>query len=1031
MKISIQNFRCFRKLTSYEFMNNKVSLLKGNSGAGKSTLLEAIRWCLYGNLRNIYPSGFTPSPTNKTCVILEINNLKITRSQSPEQLKVEILNSENKSENKSNTELTQASAQDYIDGQFGNKNVWLSSSFIRQGERCPLMTASNADRMTLLNEILFGSDSTSPYENPDYYTEKIEEELEKVVKSITGETAIFNSSYTKYVSALNSYVNKYEFKDITESDVRKYMDLYSNAKLEIDNVNRKLIFETTLEKQRELLMNRIANISESSRIPVNENEVKLTYEKLMNIISTENEHKTKLNELMLQKSKFNALQNELITQQSRYKPEICVNTTKDLKQKRESLRENLVRTKNLYTTIQSDELQLSNVNFKLESLLTEKVSNDKSLSVYEYTDITLLNSILQNKILENKLSEIESNIAKIKTEFDENIKSLTDTEITARKREIEIKILELRQAMSICNKYGLNLTTVKQQIVKIQEILDFDKLQKQHLQNATQHRNVMNEITKLKALLSPLNSDSELSIPELKSKIESIRIRMGKPLKCPCCDVILELKNNILVKPESEIIDTHKGLNEIEELNKLIEKITHNDKINVSINNLEQRLSLIEKFDEDIVNKPVYDASHITHYTNLINEVSRVNLDSLQSLSLTELEANMENLVNLEKYNTLQNSKLELLSRINPTLISNLSVEQLRQNIATIPLYLSKRDSLNLEIAKLQPLQISLQNKLKECSSSTELRSSIESLEKEMSDLESLYKSVEEQELILQRINAINNELESLKLSLNQNEKNETLEQSLKESLIKLEKEKLSLETLYSEQKRALSEYSEYIALQNECSKIIIEKGSKYYTELIESLNGSIKEYEAMYKSANEYLTLSNQRVELEGLHKKVSDLTHRQAYLNYIKSVIVEVANNTLQSLVDNINNTCNTILENLFDTSMIIELKLYKELKAKQKIKPQVNISIYYNGNTYDNISSLSGGEADRVSLALTLALGTIHTSPLILLDECMSALNLELKEDCIETIQKFLTIENNKTVINIEHAAIDGMYDDTVSI
>jgi DNA repair exonuclease SbcCD ATPase subunit len=57
MRICISNFRCFKDETVYEFENGKLTLLKGPSGAGKSTIFEALRWCLYGNLRNIQPGS--------------------------------------------------------------------------------------------------------------------------------------------------------------------------------------------------------------------------------------------------------------------------------------------------------------------------------------------------------------------------------------------------------------------------------------------------------------------------------------------------------------------------------------------------------------------------------------------------------------------------------------------------------------------------------------------------------------------------------------------------------------------------------------------------------------------------------------------------------------------------------------------------------------------------------------------------------------------------------------------------------------
>jgi ABC-type thiamine transport system ATPase subunit len=65
------------------------------------------------------------------------------------------------------------------------------------------------------------------------------------------------------------------------------------------------------------------------------------------------------------------------------------------------------------------------------------------------------------------------------------------------------------------------------------------------------------------------------------------------------------------------------------------------------------------------------------------------------------------------------------------------------------------------------------------------------------------------------------------------------------------------------------------------------------------------------------------------------------------------------------------------------------------------------------------------------MTLAIAIIHTSPVVFLDECMGALDADLREECLETIKKFLIEQGNKTVVNIEHQAICGMYDSTVNV
>jgi len=106
-----------------------------------------------------------------------------------------------------------------------------------------------------------------------------------------------------------------------------------------------------------------------------------------------------------------------------------------------------------------------------------------------------------------------------------------------------------------------------------------------------------------------------------------------------------------------------------------------------------------------------------------------------------------------------------------------------------------------------------------------------------------------------------------------------------------------------------------------------------------------------------------------------------------------------------------------------------LYKKIKSKKDVsKPGLNLEISYKGFTYDNINLLSGGEGDRISLALLLALNSVSNSPIILLDEAVSSLDSTLKESCITAIKSI----PNKTVICVDHDdTLEGFYDSVLKI
>ena len=81
MDINITNFRGISSWRGN--ISNGLNLLKGESGKGKSTILEAVKWCLYGQLRQVFPF----SGKKDTEVSITLNGINIVRKKNPELIK--------------------------------------------------------------------------------------------------------------------------------------------------------------------------------------------------------------------------------------------------------------------------------------------------------------------------------------------------------------------------------------------------------------------------------------------------------------------------------------------------------------------------------------------------------------------------------------------------------------------------------------------------------------------------------------------------------------------------------------------------------------------------------------------------------------------------------------------------------------------------------------------------------------------------------------------------------------------------------
>lgn len=161
---------------------------------------------------------------------------------------------------------------------------------------------------------------------------------------------------------------------------------------------------------------------------------------------------------------------------------------------------------------------------------------------------------------------------------------------------------------------------------------------------------------------------------------------------------------------------------------------------------------------------------------------------------------------------------------------------------------------------------------------------------------------------------------------------------------------------------------------------------------------------------------------------KEREDVVNTNAVLSDIQTLrqhAVETECRILQQVVDSINASIQGVCGTLFDRDIRIELSLFKTLKTTKNVKPIANFSISYQGGTFDNISQMSGGEGDRASLALTLALNRLSSCPILMLDESLASLDLNMKEAAIRTIRE----NTNNTVLIIVHDGIEGHFDSVV--
>ena len=235
-----------------------------------------------------------------------------------------------------------------------------------------------------------------------------------------------------------------------------------------------------------------------------------------------------------------------------------------------------------------------------------------------------------------------------------------------------------------------------------------------------------------------------------------------------------------------------------------------------------------------------------------------------------------------------------------------------------------------------------------------------------------------------------------------------------------------------------VQKYSTHLSLQ-EAVKRDLEKANHQKSELYVQLEYGLEEemtkrelrLSSVQKNIESALTANEAMRKQEDLsckREELIELSQKVYHLERLKGIAVDVECKVLQQTVDSINATINVLAEAIFEEPIRVELKLYRKVKTTKKIKPMVNIEIRHKGCIFENPSEVSGGEEDRLSLLLTLALNRLSGSPLLLIDETFSSLDDELKTHCLRAIR---SITPHKMVVCVDHSSIEGYYDKVLDI
>lgn len=949
MKLEITRFRCFDNHI-VEIPDDEIVLLSGNSGKGKTTLLEAIRWCLYGGTKHVYPFGKPSKAKNPTRVKIITSSYTVERSQPPENLI--FTTSDGK-------KFIEESAQEIINSMYGSPGIFSITSYIPQGSMNVLFSLSQAQKMEVLEEIVFEKG-----DNPDLYITRLDEknkDLQRELSSVTREVELIQSKQ----ELLEKYLSEV-CQDIDEEKMEKCEELFKET--------QQLISRISSDLSKQIEEDKILSLPFSDVNPESSRE-EFT-EKLKRLVSEDEKNKAAISRKKVIETLIQKYSNDIDESVPPW----------DFLKKCER-----------YLKLR----HLTNDFVPFDDVEAEHFSeNSKELTLYIEGNVPHF----EEKYLKVDTSSFSDIRKYLLLCSEQAVSSISKEQINDKEKELSFRKNQLRQYKKFleCSISSEQYHTYIEN-VELQEKRKTKKELKKQLKKQLETLSEINQ--SLQQIYDEYSSFSQkYNLPPI-SEINSLS--SARIYECPNCKIHLVINNEVLERCPYSF-----GENEKKKLLKILDSYTRltkeKEKIKISdipdipgepLSEKEYRFQLdavrkIEPYKEVIslrmdVHKEEKETEEMEKEINCYyRNQERQRLEKTIPFS----EEECKNLVAHFSEKSFQQSKEKFLRKPNLPFSFDRAKEILDRvkQIPTLTMYRELKTIENEDISKKFNLNDYNEERIREC-----------------------FIRQDRHLKAKKEIGKLTKELHSLKIGDDLSKEI----QECREQLVNYDKSS----ELYG---NFLKRESILSLRQKEGRTLSTSQLMEKIDELHKELN-LLHEYLPIFKSLTEH---SSNEEKLDSLNKKIKSIRTKIENVNELKSLIIEARSTKMFEFIRTVNSLTNSFLQSVFDDHISIELKLYRENKSNSNVRPIVNFNIYYRGNIYDSHLYLSGGERDRLSLALTVAFSLAGKSQLLILDECLSSLDENARELCIKTLKR---MASNKTILNVCHSVIEASHDSIILV
>jgi len=933
MRIKINGFRCHVD-GDYIFDNGATIALKGLSGSGKTTIFQALYWCLYGSMRNIYNRNGETKTCSVTVDMASVAGIVIYRQKRPDLLQV----------TKTGIDQTYEDdvAQAIIDDMFGTKDLWKACCYIEQKQRCTILTGTNQDRMNLLTELAFKHDV------PSEYIDKVSTEL----KQHKDEYERLKAGYLVKIELFTEQISA------RSADIEVVNDLKtSTAKQLISQAEDNISLYTSQAKSLQRRVDQLHRDQGSHSLICQQ-----------------------LDEVEQQLTKLQELEVDLVCV-SDHDIDVEIDRRQKLSRRIDDIDDFIKRQRNVKIYRQEIDLlkgQLDNMfdgdRHKWQKLVHGSRYWSPSPTPPAGAGAGSLPSAPSGRldISHDQLITIGNNHRQLQS-YEKKCRNLG----IAYQADIVDGEIEQCQAMLDVDDNIQPLMASYNQLLTMSQ--DIDRIQ-QELDQLNADLTVLTQMynDKLTAVNGQIAAN-QVETDKAKAEINRLKDLVVKGeqgldiLHCPNCDHKVKYKDNrlIIAAGGSDGFDGSDGPDacDIEHLDLLKSQLADNETVlkrlvkeSYRLNGVKSRLDKdVDMMKRDIANK----SQHLQE------------LDDKYSCLYHQIEDKLED---IQSYQPIDRHKISRL------------VHQLQD------IKFDWSPEMRSDIDNYKAINIYYQIQQLEDKISSELG-------KDEGAGEGV--GVGKEDMATVDVNALKTEKRRI----------DDIICDLRSQKREYDDMKTNSDRLWqrlSQLKQNMSKLDDSIAANINC------------IDELQSVKDDIDRSNSKIDNVRYAATIIAKQKELTADRDKLMTLEADVTTLQKLKQAAIEVECQLLQQTVDSINMIMDNYLPLFFEDPITVSLNLFKQLKTAKRVKASVNLVINYKGSTFDSVNQLSGGEGDRISLALILALSRLSQSPILLLDECMTSFDVKVSEAAITTLRD----NTDKTIICIDHGLNDGFYDSIVS-